>query len=116
MVKENLKSYKKSILVLLVLIIVLAIVIIKNNIVQPYLEYKEAVKLFDENKIEEAIMIFTDLGDYKDSIKYLEKVNDNIYEDAYRQYANGQFEYAEKLFHQIIGYKDTERYLKDISE
>mgnify|MGYP001007978606 CR=1 FL=1 len=115
---EKIKSYKKQILILLSLTIIITSIIIDINIIKPNKKYKEAIQLFEEDKLEKANTIFKELGDYKESEKYLEKINEEInfqiYKDAFNYYVDGEFENAETLFNQIVDYEDVKEYLQNI--
>lgn len=117
---EKIKSYKRKILILLSLAIIIVSLIISINIIKPKEKYQEAIQLFEENNLKEANAIFKELGDYKESEKYLENINEEInsqrYKEAYNFYVEGNFDEAEELFSQITleTYKGTERYLENI--
>lgn len=117
---QKIKSYKREILILLSLAIITALLFVSISIIKPKEKYQEAIRLFEENNLEEANEIFEELGDYKESKNYLEKINKEInfqiYKDAYNFYIDGEFENAETLFNQIIDYDDSKEYLENISQ
>lgn len=60
------KSYTKQIWTVFSFVIILTMTIVINNIIKPNERYKEAIQLFEDNKLEESNRIFTELGNYKE--------------------------------------------------
>lgn len=75
-------------------------------------KYESAVALMDAGNYEEAIVVFTELGDYEDSIQKLEECYNNIaYNNAIALIAEGAYVEAWEIFETIPDFKDVSEYL-----
>ena len=93
-----------------IFVILLTNVIIPKVIV-PANKYKSAVALLEEEKYDDAIATFDELGDYKDSKKQLEIAKEarieSIYNTAQQLYNSGKYREAISEYEKISTYKDS---------
>ena len=83
----------------------------------PQKNYTEAVAFYELKNYEAAEAKFRDLGSYRDSAEYLEKISvERTYDHAVKAYEAGDFETSKELFSQIGDYEDSGAYLKKIDE
>lgn len=83
-------------------------------------KYNKAVKLYNENKFQEALQVFNSIdGTYEDSAEYIEKCEsqlDDAAEDAYeiavRSFEQGDFTSAIAQFRILGDYKDSLQYIE----
>jgi len=105
---------KKIIIIVMAVMLVTAIGIGINGAI-PMIKYNTAIGLMDEERYEEAIDIFTELGDYADSVEFIkackEAIVDRPYKTALRLLAQKKYREAYDIFQNINGYKDSEDYL-----
>ena len=81
----------------------------------PQKNYTEAVAFYELKNYEAAEAKFRDLGSYRDSAEYLEKISvERTYDHAVKAYEAGDFETSKELFSQIGDYEDSGAYLKKI--
>ena len=81
----------------------------------PKKSYEDAVSFYEQKNYEAAEKKFKELGSYKDSEEYLEKVTtERTYENAVKAYEEEDYEAAGKLFSQVSDYSDSADYLKQI--
>ena len=74
--EKRAKKNKKIIAIISPLIVVVvAFIIVLNAVIIPGNNYKKAVAFMDEGKYAEAIVAFTELGDYKDSAEKIKECN-----------------------------------------
>ncbi len=73
-------------------------------------DYKKATELMNEKNYEEAIAVFTELGDYKDSANLITACK---YGSAVLLYDSGDFKEARAKFLLLKDYKDSEKYAYD---
>lgn len=86
-----------------------------------YAKYLSAIKYYQEEDYLMSEKIFTELGDYLDSNRYLEQINmkkneivplqENSYKIAFSHYENKEYAEALKLYKTIAGYKDTDEFI-----
>ena len=72
-------------------------------------QYSKAMDLKDDGKYQEAIEIFTELGDYDDSAT---QITDCRYLEAKKMLADGQYDKAIAAFTALKDYKDSETMIK----
>lgn len=81
-------------------------------------KYKAACKLMDEQKYDEAIAAFVDLGNFKDSPEKIEDIYDEILDNQYAAAVSlmeaGSYEEAVKAFESLNGYKDSQSKIQEI--
>ena len=85
-------------------------------------KYKEGRSKFESQKYQEAIDLFTELGDFRDSASYLDlaekalanEYSESIYQSAVLLYQKDDLKEARDLFLQIADYKDSQMYLNNI--
>lgn len=93
---------KKLFALLLVLTMVLTLTGCKKD------DYESAVALMDAGSYEEAIIAFTELGDYEDSVQRLEECKNTLsYEKAIMLFEQDQYEEALEIFVSLGNYKDS---------
>ena len=92
------------------LIIVLAVEVLVMYVI-PNTQYKEACELMDNNKYEEALILFEDLGEYKDSKDKINNIYEILYQEKYNAAENafsaGNYDEALSLYKEVIDYKDS---------
>lgn len=86
-----------------------------------YAKYLSAIKYYQEEDYLMSEKIFTELGDYLDSNRYLEQINmkkneiiplqESSYKIAFSHYENKEYAEALKLYKTISGYKDTDEFI-----
>lgn len=81
-------------------------------VLTPNRKYNNAMKLADAGNYDEAISIYTELGDYKDSAF---KVKETIYKKADSLYKNNEIVEAANIFNNLR-FDDSEERLKQIKE
>lgn len=87
--------------------------ITKRNLLN---KYQLGIDLVDEGDYQEAIDLFNDLGDYKESLKYIEQAKNGLtYERAILLFRDGQYELAVKEFTKIEDYLDSKKYIERAS-
>lgn len=75
--------------------------------------YTDAVELYNDGNLEEAIELFSSLGDYKDADAYIEKAEEQLseladtYSEADALFAKGEFYKALKIFRKLGDYGDA---------
>lgn len=116
--------YNKKIMIYLLLLILVITSILLFSVFSKVIKYNEAMDYMSKNEYSNAIKIFEELGDYKDSEKKLKetKYNKIIYEiDNYmydgtidNDYRIKQKKEQENELQQLGDYKDSVIYLKNI--
>lgn len=77
--------------------------------------YHSAIEKISDGDYQNAIDMLNELGDYQDSLIYIEKAKMNIdYEKAEQLYEEGAYEEARKAFLKLGDFLDSEIYLQDI--
>lgn len=109
--EEKSKKRKKKILIMVAVIIVLLIPIFYFSGLNS--KYNKAISLMDAGEYTEAISLFEELKNYKDSE---EKVIDTKYEYAMWNYNNHYFDSAKELFAETIDYKDSKEMLEIVDK
>lgn len=61
-------------------------------------DYKTATELYNAGSYEEALMIFEQISEYKDSGSYIEKCNANIFDMGEKYFERGDFDEAIAIF------------------
>ena len=93
---------KKVLSLVLVLAVCLTLSACKSD------DYESAVASMEAGHYEEAIVAFTELGDYKDSLQKLEECQTALsYESACTMLANKKYEEALTTFTELGDYKDS---------
>jgi len=100
---------KKRIFLLIVgLVILAAASALTMTVLIPLVKYNQAAASLNDGRYEEAITVFADLGDYKDS---LEKLMEARYRAAEAKLNEGMYEQAMQEFSELVSYRDSsERY------
>ena len=105
------KKRKKTIAITIPIIcIIVGFIFVLNNTIIPNSKYNNAIKLKESGEYDQAIIVFEELNDYKDS---KEQVNDCTYETAIELKENGKYEDAITIFKEIENYKDSKNQIKD---
>lgn len=98
--------------VVAIFILILTFVIIPNN------KYNIANSLYQEEKYEEALFAFEQLGNYKDSKLKIETIKEKIYEEKYLQaencYKTQKYVEAMRLYNELGDYKDAKDRIEQI--
>ena len=76
----------------------------------PFIKYRQTVSMMEKGEYEEAIVRFTDMGDYLDSENLL---LESKYMLASKTKTEGKYEKAAQLFNEIITYKDSSNQITD---
>lgn len=83
----------------------------------PMMKYSKANSLYAENKYEQAIAAFRQLGDYRDSKAKVEEIKEKIVEKQYDEardlFDAGKYESAMEAFEDLGKYKNSEQYIDD---
>jgi tetratricopeptide (TPR) repeat protein len=74
--------------------------------------YEEGVNLYNQQKYEECIKKLSEIGNYKDSIEYIDKAKNWIsYKEAVNYYENGEYESAYQIFLKLGDFEDSRDYI-----
>ena len=107
---ENQNSKKSSKIRNIILFATLGIiVIVLFFLFSPSTKYKKANDLLNNGKYDEAISIYTEIKDYKDSTDKITLCN---YEKARVLFEEGKFKDAKTILSQIVSYEDAENELR----
>lgn len=94
--------------ILMVVVLALLLTGCKSN------DYEKAVALHEEGKYEEAIVLFLELEDYKDSADRLQDCYNAVnYENATTAFIGGDYQKAIALYRKLGDYKDSTEKLKE---
>ena len=103
--KNTVKLLVAAAVVAICAFLVVTCVIVPGN------KYKEAVAAMDSKNYEQAVTLFTELGNYKDAAEYAvkaqEEMNKIVYAQAQTYMNNGQFVDAANELNKIQGYMDS---------
>lgn len=99
---EKTKKIAKIVVPIFFSIVVLIVLI--NTVIIPGSKYRSAVKLMNNEEYDEAIAIFTELDDYKDSEDQIDQCN---YNKALQLMKNKEYDKAIIKFKELDGYKDS---------
>ena len=114
LIKKILK-YAAMIGIPILVVVLLFNLWINPYIIQPHKQYTEAQTLVEAGKYEEALAIFEDLGDYKDSQEQAAFVSSVILEQKYQKAIellnSKQYESAYKGFLALQDFKDSPSYV-----
>ena len=102
--KQKNKKLKKTKIVFSLIVICFAIIIFYVNVIVPNDKYNQAVELSNSGQYEEAIKIYKELGNYKNSQRL---ILENKYNLAVEFTNNKQFEKAIEIFAELGDYKDS---------
>lgn len=99
------KSTMRLVSIVSIIIIVITIALpYYNNTLKPTLNYNKAISLLEENKHDEAIEIFTNLGTFKDSE---DMIIESKYQKAMYCYETKDYETAITLFEELGYYENS---------
>lgn len=73
-------------------------------------DYKEAMELYINREYDAALVIFTELGDYEDSVNMVTKCR---YAQAHLLLQNGKYEEARFIFEELGDYEDSAENVKE---
>ena len=111
--------------VLIVATILISNVVKKNQEEAVRLEsYNTAISMVEAGRYDEAIAIFSDLGDYKDSVQQIElaeiaildEQNAKAYANATALMEDGQYKQAKDIFEKLGEYQDSQEMVVVLSE
>ena len=117
--KENdAQKAKRNKIILAILASACAIaLIIYMTVIHPAQQYSKAIVLLDSGKFHEAIAVFEDLEDYKDSEEMIimcqEGITEQRYQDGLAKYKNGDYEDARLIFMELGSYKACQSFLHE---
>ena len=105
-IEENNKKLRKRILICAAIVLFMAFsyYLYDINVVIPAKKYEEATQLLENNKYDEAITVFEELGNYSDSTSLIEK---SKYKKGLELLNNGQYADAIAVFKEIEDYEDS---------
>ena len=102
--KQN-KNRKRLLITVASAVCVLVIAaVLMTQVIMPNNKYNEAVNLLESGEYLQAIDLFTELGDHKDSKT---KIRECEYQMAISMMENGHYEEAISVFQNLKGYKDS---------
>ena len=85
----------------------------------PETQYKNACELMDDKRYDEAIEVFENLGDYKDSTEKIEEIQkirkDAEYESAIQLINDAKYDQAIEVFTELNGYRDSNEKIDEIN-
>ena len=93
---------------------------ITQKVIVPNNKYKAAVSLYEEGKYHDAILAFTEIEDYRDSKKQIEKCREALIEENYQAAINaiseGKYDKAIGVFKALGDYKQSQSYIEQCEE
>ena len=92
---------KKICVFLLIVLMIISLTACKSD------DYKEAMQLYVNNEYDAALVIFTELGDYEDSMNMVTRCR---YAQAHSLLQDGKYEEARIMFEELGDYKDSANY------
>lgn len=115
MPKLNKKFLKKACLLLVLVTFLLFLIFDMHQTKQALIEkYQLGIDKMEEGRYQEAIDIFTEIGDYKGSFDYIESSREAILNTAYEKaillFDSGDYEQALKEFTQLGSYMESKVY------
>ena len=110
------RQRKNNVIILLIALVIACIIIFFFFYIYPKQQYKTAGALLDKGEYYKALVIYEDLGNYKDSVDQIVKCREGIIEQCYldgvAKYQSANFEEALYIFNQLGSYKNCQS-LKD---
>lgn len=111
---EQIKGKRRSAIICLILLGIVGAIIFYSVSIYPNQRYKTAIELLDSGEFHEAMAIFEDLGNYKDSseqiIKCQEGITEQRYQDGLAQYQSGNSKEALSIFEELGSYKESQSF------
>ncbi len=108
--KKRAKRKKIAIITTPIVCATIAFTIILNTVIIPNAKYNKAIALMEDEKYEQAISIFAELGDYKSATK-IDACNTSILDSKYTNAISlmnaGKYTEAISAFETLDGYKDS---------
>lgn len=108
------KKTNSRIIVVTVIVLSICIIggVVYNQIVlKPLRTYKDAVALYEQEKYDEASLLFDKISNYKDVPEYKKLIEtENAYQEAIDLYNQEKYEEASDIFNTINEYKDVSEY------
>lgn len=109
--KERLKKCKKiSVIATPIICATIAFTILLNTSIMPNIKYNKAINLMESKKFEEALILFKELDNYKNSDSKIAECNTAVkdikYTEAISLMNNGNFDKAYNIFQELGDYKD----------
>lgn len=106
------KNRKRTIIIVIpILAACIVFVILLTMVIIPTQKYNAAVELYNAGKYEDAIIAYTALNGFKDSVTQIEKcetaIKDEKYTVATELYNSGKYEDAITAFAELDGFKDS---------
>lgn len=105
------KAVKYCSIVAVIAIITVVCVTIAKEVIIPQRQYNKALELLDAKDYDGAEKVFTELGDYRDSV---EQIEDIPYKQAEDLLNDGDYEEAAKAFRKLGDYADSESRVTEI--
>lgn len=97
--------------------VLVAALLVTTKVIIPNSKYNTAVKLLEEEKYDEALAAFEELGDYKDAKALAaESKNQKDYHHAEELLSAQDFDAAEDIFVKLGGYKDSSERVLEVQE
>ena len=116
---EQAKKNRNKIIVICASISVIAIATITLifNVIVPSVNYNNAIAMFENGQYDEAIIAFTNLGNYKDSINKITQVQNakiefemnQKYDNANKLFEEKKYDEAGAIFEELGDYKDSSK-------
>lgn len=103
--------------ILSIIAITTVVILLVKLVYIPSSKYNKAINLFHEQSFDNAIVLFEELGDYKDSKQQIELCKnakiESIYQQACEDLANKNYQDAITSFHNLGNHKDSnDKYLE----
>lgn len=108
--KIEIAKNKLPVIIGAAVVICAAFVILLINVIIPNSKYNKAMKLYNNRNYSEAINVFEELGDYKNSTDML---RDSKYENAVSLYDRKEYKNAIKQFKALNGYRNSKEYVQN---
>ena len=102
------RTKKIVICVSIIAVIEISIIILTPTVIIPTVKYNHAVSLLENGDYDNAIIVLSELGNYKDSVRKLtETKNIQKYNNANKLFEEKKYDEAATLFSELGDYKDS---------
>ena len=93
---------------------IVAFIIVLNTVIIPNSKYADAVEMYNAGEYQEAIALFSELGDYKDAPQQVENaIKEEKYNEATEKHNAGEHQEAIALFSELGDYKNSKELFKE---
>lgn len=109
------KRKNRAVIASLIALGIVGVIIFYFVSIYPSQQYNTANELLNSGEYHDAMAIFEDLGNYKDSIKQIVRCQEGITEQRYQEglsrYQDGNYTQALQVFEEVTPYRDSQAYI-----